>query len=249
MIAQQGTLEISASRLAANVALFRGRLPAGTAICATVKANAYGHGLAEVLPVLRKNGVDWACVYSLAEALEVARITPEMNVLVLAPVVLRDGVASGGATLSGAMLGAILGGRIRLDVVDKESALHLARQVAATSRGRPVRVHVQVDTGLTRTGVACGEALDLMETIAAAPGLELEGVFSHLSHGEVPGHETVTRQIACLLEVAAPVRRRHPRVLVHVQNSGGAWHVPARGAPSGHGPRRHRPLWIAALAE
>jgi len=94
MIGQQGVLEISASRVAANVALFRQRLGGGgVAICATVKANAYGHGLAEVLPALRKCGVAWACVYSLPEALDVVRLSPGMKVLVLSPVVLTERAA------------------------------------------------------------------------------------------------------------------------------------------------------------
>jgi len=165
--------------------------------------------------------VAWACVYSLPEALDVVRLSPGMKVLVLSPVVLTERAAE----LPAEALRTLTAGEVRVDVVDRESARRLAQQVARSAPGRRVRIHVQVDTGLTRAGVAREEALGLIEAIMAAPGLMLEGVFSHLSHGDVPGHETVARQVERLREVAEPVQRRLPGLMVHLQNSGGAWHV------------------------
>src|SRR4051812_5361798 len=85
MIPQQGRLEISRQRLRHNLDLIRNKIGRGVKICATVKANAYGHGAREIVPLLREAGVDWLAVYSAAEIIgEVMRDHP---VLVLSPIV------------------------------------------------------------------------------------------------------------------------------------------------------------------
>ena len=82
MIAQHGTLEISRSRLRHNVALMQQRVGAGVKLCATIKADAYGHGVAYVSELLREAGVEWVSVYSLEEAMELAHLP--FGILVLA---------------------------------------------------------------------------------------------------------------------------------------------------------------------
>ena len=81
MIPQHGTVEISRSRLAHNLRLVRSRV-GKAGICATIKANAYGHGVDLVAGMLRDEGVEWACVYSLQEVMDLARFCP-LKLLVL----------------------------------------------------------------------------------------------------------------------------------------------------------------------
>jgi alanine racemase len=215
MIAQHGTLEISRSRLRHNLAALRERLGPETKICATIKANAYGHGVREMAGLLRNELVEWACVYSLTEAEELAGQWEPL--LVLAPLVLGEG-----GDLDGRMLELL--SRVRVNVTDVESARQLGR-IIGKRRERRVRVHIQVDSGLTRAGARPGEAGAIAEAIAECEGLELEGVFGHFSHGDVAGHETVVRQVGMLRSVAEQLKRRWPGLLVHAQNSGGAWHL------------------------
>lgn len=211
MIAQHGCLELSLSSLASNVALFRARIGPAQ-ICATVKANAYGHGVRAVASALRTLSVTWACVYNLQEALEVATLAPQMHVLVLAPLVL-SGSAENAAIPQ-------LPPNVRLSVNDLETARVLAAQ---QRRGEmpALKVHVQVDTGLTRSGAVPEEA----HQILAELGDTCEGLFAHFSHGEQPGHAATATQLMRLRAVALPHKRRWPELLVHVQNSGGAWNV------------------------
>lgn len=210
VIDQCGRVEVSASRILHNMELFQRRVGKAK-ICATVKANAYGHGVDVVLPMLMRAGVEWACVYSLEEAFEVAALSPAMNVLVLAPFVGR---------MSDELATRIANSNIRLSVNDVMS-LEL---IAAAIGGRgTIPVHVQVDTGLTRSGVSMAEAPALIQRALQLPRTKLEGIFSHLSHGEVPGHVTVARQAAALQDIAGPFKRKDRRLLVHLQNSGGAW--------------------------
>src|SRR5512140_174131 len=150
MIAQHGTVELSRSRLKHNVELVRSRV-GGTAICATIKANAYGHGVELVGAMLHEQGVDWGCVYSLQEAMDLARFCP-LKLLVLSPMVLRQP--------SPELIQRVLewgGGDVRLTITDERTARCLSESVAAVDGSRCWRVHVQVDAGLTRVGVEPGK--------------------------------------------------------------------------------------------
>ena len=231
MVGQSGTLEISRNRINANLALFRNRLPKHTILCATVKANASGHGVEEVVPILRQAGVDWFCVYSLGEAQRVLRAaesvapTGQTKILVLAPLVLREGTP-----IPADSLGLLAAGQVRINLSDVASAMRLAKALSSGGVSKRIPIHVQVDTGLTRGGVTRVEAWRLIEKIETLPQLELEGIFSHLSHGDVPRHDTVEKQNARLHAIADPVKkRREGRLMIHLQNSGGAWHVADRG--------------------
>jgi alanine racemase len=221
MIPQHGTLEISRSRLLHNIDLLRAWL-GKTELCATLKANAYGHGRRLLANVLRDAGVHWAAVYSIEEAMEIAAL-PWLGLLVLAPFVVTDAEMLTAETVEK------LRGQVRLNLVDAETALQLSAALARNGIEQPLNVHIQVDTGLTRGGAAPESVTDLAETVAGLPGLNLEGVFAHFSHGDSPGHETIESQAKMLREIGEKLRRKHPRLMVHVQNSAGAWHLPSQG--------------------
>jgi alanine racemase len=217
MIAQYGTLSLSRSRLKHNVEVLRRQVGAGTMLCATIKANAYGHGVGLVAELLWEAGVRWVCVYSLEEAAAIEKFAWD-GVLVLAPFV----AIAGSETVVNSLDSAI-----RLNVTDVESVRRLS--VALGERRVPLNVHVQIDTGLTRAGVEPEGVQALVDEIHTSRNLRLEGVFAHLSHGDVREHETLEREMAALLRVAAPLKKRWPKLLVHLQNSGGAFHLPAVG--------------------
>jgi alanine racemase len=226
MIPQHGRLEISPARIAANVELFRNRL-GKTQLCATVKADAYGHGAAIVVPALRRAGVAWFCVYSLGEALQVAPLAGDARILVLSPCMARPGatwqnVPGGGGELGG------LAGRIRWTVVNAAGVSALD-EFCGRHFSSPVAVHVQVDAGLTRAGVAPADALALLRHIGTLKHLRLEGLFAHFSHGDEAGHPSIQQQLNVLNDVARAARPAHPDLLVHLQNSGGAWNLGESG--------------------
>ena len=90
LIPQHGTLEISRSHFRHNTALLHRQAGEATALCATVKANAYGHGAAQMTQLLRESGVTWLTFYSMEEAIGLRETTRQMSVLVLAPLVISD---------------------------------------------------------------------------------------------------------------------------------------------------------------
>ncbi len=219
MLPQHGELRISASRLAANVSLFRSRLKAGQEMGATIKADAYGHGISLMAPLFAKAGVTWGVVYGLHEAAAVLHAVPDFKVLVLAPL-----VAGKSLNIPEPELSFIASGKVRVNVTDLDTARALMLLMAG--RGQ-ARIHVQIDTGLSRVGILPKEAHAFIKALSDMPNINVEGVFAHFSHGDEPGHPTIMQQKEGLLGVARELRITHPDLLAHIQNSGGAWNTGA----------------------
>src|SRR5438045_1224980 len=77
------TAQIFADRLVHNFRALRSRCRPGMRICAALKADAYGHGLRTVAPVLAEAGADCAAVANLEEAIELREVGWSRPILVL----------------------------------------------------------------------------------------------------------------------------------------------------------------------
>ncbi len=220
MISQNGTLEISAARLRDNIRVYGLRLAPRVALGATVKANAYGHGLEQIVPLLPEAGISWLCVYSLDEAMRVAGLNSTLPILVLAPLVLTPESLDVPRNIDGILAS----GQVRLTVTDMQSASYLSTHLLSLGCVKPLPVHIQVDTGLTRQGAALPQLPMLIEHIRALSAVRLEGIFMHFSHADQPGHSANLAQLAAFLEATAAERRRDATLMLHAHNSGGAWH-------------------------
>jgi alanine racemase len=115
-----------------------------------------------------------------------------------------------------------------------------ALEDAAVAHGRTVRVHVKLDTGMTRVGVAADERDAFLALLAASAHIEVEGVQTHLARADEPDVPTTDEQLGRFATALAAVRSvgLAPR-LVHVANTaatlvhGPAWRsVLAEGAPT-----------------
>jgi alanine racemase len=179
----------------------------GRKLLVAVKANAYGHGAVEVARLLARTGAaDWLGVATVGEgiALREAGITlPILKLSMARGDEVADAVA---ADLS-------------LVVVDTESIE--AASAAAIAQGRTIAVHLKVDTGMRRIGCPPEYAVELARRAAAAPGLTLVGVMSHLPISDVPAGEEFTRgQIALFSKVAADVEDAVGPLIKHLAASG-----------------------------
>jgi alanine racemase len=104
-------------------------------------------------------------------------------------------------------------------VYSLEVAKHLSR--AARLQGdRAARVHIKVDTGMARLGVAPAEAWLLVEQIASLPNLEIEGIFTHLATADSADPSYARQQLRRFEEVLAELARHDVRPrYVHAANS------------------------------
>jgi alanine racemase len=192
-------IEIDGKRLLQNAGLFRRILGSDTKLMAVVKANAYGHGARLIAPLLRSR-VDWFGVDSLEEAEELSSCGITEPVLILGHTEPADAerVASGGFRQ-------VL---FRRDVAE-------ALSEAARKLKRTARVHLKVETGLNRLGVAPRDVTSLIEGLE---GLEVEGVYTHFADVEDPESTFYQRQAETLRAAAAPFEGS----LVHAFPTAGA---------------------------
>jgi len=185
-------IRVDLSAVRHNVAL----LKAGTSaeVMAVVKADAYGHGLVPAARAALRGGASWLGVATLDEALTLrhATITAPVLAWLIAPGIPLDPALNATVDLSAA------------------SPAQLDEIVAAAIRtGRTARVHLKLDTGLSRGGATPAEWPVLCEAAAKAQAegdIEVVGAWSHFVHADVPDHATTDRQLAAFaagLETAA----------------------------------------------
>ncbi|MHC1562906.1 alanine racemase [Actinomycetospora sp. C-140] len=196
--------------LAHNVGLLAGLARAsGAATMAVVKADGYGHGAVDVARTALASGATWLGVCTLDEAAELRAAgvrAPVLSWLHLpdedfAPAVADEvdlGVSS----------------RAELDGV----------AAGARRAGRPARVHLKIDTGLSRNGcppAAWGDLLAAVEDARAAGDVEVAAVWSHLAHADAPEHPTIDVQAKRLDDAwrAAAETLGGPRPWRHLANS------------------------------
>lgn len=179
------------------------------AVMAVLKADAYGHGALPVARAVLAGGATELGVTTIDEAL----VLREAGVTV--PIL---------SWLSTSGYERAIDADVRLGV---SSPRQLAGVVAAARTvGRPAVVHVKVDTGLNRNGVAPGEWVAVRDALIEAERaghVRLQGVFTHLAHGDEPEHPFLDVQRDALAAAAADARAHGlTPTQVHAANSAAA---------------------------
>ena len=163
--------EIDLDALAHNYQQARRKIGPNVKYLGVVKADAYGHGAIQVSRKLEQLGADYLAVSSLDEAKELRRAGIQAPILIL-----------------GHTPPAMVPQLIEYGIPPAVSALAKAEaySAAAVESGGTLKVHIKVDTGMSRLGFLVREGhFDTgVESIAAAcalPGLEAEGIFTHFA--------------------------------------------------------------------
>ena len=166
--------EISLKNLEHNYHTLRAMLPQGCKLLAPVKADAYGHGAVPVARKLEELGIDYLAVACLDEGEELRRAGIKAPILIL------------GYT-DPCWTEELIKNELTQGVFNEETAVALSQ--AAVRAGKPLKVHLKADTGMTRLGLLCDTA-SLSTTVEAAarmhalPRLEWEAIFTHFSHAD-----------------------------------------------------------------
>ena len=184
-------IEVSRDALRHNIALFRSLLASGTGLLAVVKANAYGHGLEEVVAVCRAEGVTMLGVHSAAEVAALARLEVEEPILAM-------------GYLTEAQIADVVTPRVHVLLSSREVLAALAAH--GRRLGVALPVHVKVDTGTHRQGVPPEEAVELA-TAARDEGLAVVGVATHFANIEdTTDHSYAFGQLELFRQAVAGVR-------------------------------------------
>lgn len=206
--------EVDLDALAHNYRQARRMIGPGVRYLGVVKADAYGHGAVQVGRKLEALGADYLAVSSLDEARELRHGGISMPILIL------------GHTPP-EMVPELIRHRITQTVSARAKAEEYS--AAAAACGGTLRVHIKVDTGMSRLGfLVRGDHFDGgVEAIAAScrlPHLEAEGIFTHFAaaDGDDPGSEAYTReQFGVFQRVLAALEARGQTFAIrHCANSG-----------------------------
>ncbi len=186
-----------------------------TQIMGVVKANAYGHNVSQVAPVLWRAGVNHFGVATLGEALYLRQILPEAeHILILGALTtdqyhlaLEEGFAFMFHTLS------------HLPILEG----------LANGTGKTAEVHLKVDTGMGRVGIRPEDMGLALDQLAKTERINLRGICSHLATSDRPKCPHIARQLQIFAEVVAYARShlREPEALMyHIANSDAVFQYP-----------------------
>lgn len=198
--------EINLDNLAHNIREVRRVTRPETLVTAVIKADGYGHGAAVIGKTLLENGADRFAVATLSEGVQLRKSYPDTEILVLgytpselAPVVIEN--------------------RLIQTLYSIETAMEFSK--AAEAAGTRVKIHVKLDTGMSRIGLqADAKTVDEIVAISALPGIVLEGMFTHFAVADETD-KTFTRQQAAKYQwVVEELEKKGVKLAVkHVSNS------------------------------
>lgn len=201
--------EIDLDALEHNYRTLCARLKPGCRAMAMVKADAYGHGAIEVARCLEGCGVSYFGVANIFEALSLREAGIRTPILILGhtPAELTEKL-------------------IEYDITQNVTGADVAGAygAAATALGRTLRVHIKLDTGMSRYGIVCrgrteeaaNEALAVCET----PGLSVEGVLTHFACSDEEDGTATEAQLADFTAVLDLIGRKYKKdLLKHCANS------------------------------
>lgn len=205
-------VEVDLDRFAANLQAIRRHVGPGREVLLVAKADAYGHGAADMALAAERHGVTQLGVATLHEGLQLRRAGSKLPIMAMSPLLAGE-IPEAVAHL------------IDPSVCDLDFARALSDE--AVNAGRAVRFHVEVDTGMGRTGVHLHEAEDFLAEACALPGLRLVSLFTHFPDADGDDLGYAKQQLA---EFGALIERLRARGIeparLHASNSAGTVNLP-----------------------
>ncbi len=178
-----------------------------------VKADAYGHGVLEVVRTLLDNGVTQLAVSMLDEAIQIRKMGIGVPILILS---YTDPARADEIILN--------------EVTQTVFSLDLARALsdASVRLGKSVKIHIKVDTGMTRVGFMPGySAVKNIMEIGKMPGIIIEGLFTHFASADECGRDYTMMQFERYMSLCTELARVGIHIPVkHVCNSAGIIQYP-----------------------
>jgi alanine racemase len=201
-------LEIDLGAIRSNALRLRDRLSPGAPLIAMVKADAYGLGAVRIAGALREVGVDTFGVAAPEEAAALRRAGVRDRIVVFGPLVpgAEGAVVDAGAEATVSSAGEI-------------------EALARAARGTPVSVHLEIDTGMGRSGLRDDDIEGWLPAVTEAlrrPGVTWRGLFTHPHSADEAGRPGLEDQLRRLDAVVHRLRPP-PEVEIHGANSAAAF--------------------------
>ncbi|ULA63442.1 MAG: Alanine racemase [Nitrospira sp.] len=204
------TVDLSA--LIHNLTQLRGLLSPGCEIMAVVKANAYGHGAVEVSRALIAQGVGRVAVVSIDEGIALRAAGIAVPIVILGPLFPKQ-------------VGDLIAHRLTPVISDR--SLIPALTQATASLAAPYPIHLKVETGMGRLGLAMDELLALIDSGDLPPSLNIEGLLTHFADSDGLTSEQTEHQLTLFQKTVSGLTARGISIpLIHAANSGGTVRYP-----------------------
>jgi alanine racemase len=213
--------EIDLAAVSHNIASLKALSKSNVRLMAVVKADAYGHGAVRVARQALAAGADCLAVARLGEAVELRHAGIAAQILIF-----------------GHTRPEMAGKLIAYDLLQTVSSYADASALGIMSEaaGRPLRVHVKVDTGMGRLGISgsmyggqsrFSGAADEIEAICKLPGICAEGIYTHFATADSDDPSGVKKQLEIFEDIIDRLKFRGVNFLVrHAANSAAAIRFP-----------------------
>lgn len=182
---------------------------------AVVKANGYGHGAVECANALAKEGCDYFAVFTFEEAVELRDTGISEDIFVFSrmqPNTFAEAVDR----------------NITLNISHADDVNELAGFHAET--GESPKVHLKIDTGMTRLGITMDEAESVLRKLNNSEGIRYEGIYSHYAtadEGDLGYANEQLKNFNEILETADALGMDFS--IKHFSNSGSVLNLPESG--------------------
>lgn len=203
-------IEVDLKQFKKNIQLIRSHV-GNRLFCLPVKANAYGHGLCAMGKAGEEAGVDYLGVSCLQEGVLLRQAGIQIPILVL-----------------GAIHEEQVPDLIAYDLEFTISSKYKAELVAQSCERlqKKCRVHLEVDTGMQRTGVRSTTALEVFRYLESAPYFDVVGIYSHLATADTYQDPIALQQTQAFLSLFRQEIFQKSSLIRHLANSGGVLYFP-----------------------
>lgn len=193
-----------------NLRIIRNAVGSKVKICFPVKANAYGHGISE-MSLAAQQFVDYFGVSCLQEGMQLRALGIKKPIIMLGAVdvdQMQDAIAH--------------------DIILTIASLYKAQKASEVAKAlhKVARVHLEIETGMQRTGMRVETAREVVKHVLADPALLLEGIYSHFATADQPNDPNTLMQIKIFAEFIQPLKAKYPHLICHLANSDGVIYYP-----------------------
>lgn len=205
--------EIDLTAFAHNIQMVRACLPPTCQILVVVKADAYGHGAVPLSRVAQQQGVAYLGVARCSEGVTLRQQGITAPILVLGPTWLEE-------------VETLVAHRLTPSISSSREAM--AVQHEARKHGLSYTIHINIDTGMHRFGMAADKVRNFLAEMSAWPNLSIAGLMSHLATADTLEAHVVQQQLDTFTRVqhAFAAQGITPQY-VHMANSAGLCRYPA----------------------
>ncbi|HID05649.1 MAG TPA: alanine racemase, partial [Armatimonadetes bacterium] len=209
--------EVDLSAFGRNIERIR-QWVAGREIILAVKANAYGHGVVPICREAVQHNVHRFGVATLVEGVELRDAGIDDEIIMLTPPTLEQ-------------VPSVVYHNLSPNIVNRQLAEALSAEAKRTNK--TIGVHIEIDTGMGRTGIMWYDAIGEIYSISQLPDIRLEGVFSHFPAADSKSKSDVEftqMQLRRFSDIITSLKRGGVSVpVVHMANSAGILAYPIIG--------------------